>query len=189
MELFTAKEKDEKALAKLCIGLKRFELLDECAEEQIKQLQLKDPVEVFLFYETQLREQLELPVSTQNMIFENCAFISSKMSSEQVKHVLLKMLKEDAKQVLSKTQSQEDIRTILLEQEVWHDRMKEIHKEAFKALEDGFGRQMEDLSKDTAMGDGPKDIAMKAVMTEREKASQRFVMERTKEWMATNLNL
>ncbi|HEX4840258.1 MAG TPA: NEL-type E3 ubiquitin ligase domain-containing protein, partial [Rhabdochlamydiaceae bacterium] len=189
MELFTAKEKDEKALAKLCIGLKRFALLEKCAEERIKQLGLKDPVEVFLLYETQLREQLELPVSTQNMIFKNCAFISSKMSSEEARQALLKMLQEDAEKVLKKTQSPDDIRTILLEQEVWHARMKQVHKGAFDELEGKFSRQMEELSSNTVISDGAKDIDMKAVMTEREKASQLFVMERTTEWMASNPKL
>jgi len=175
MELFTAKEKDEKALAKLCIGLKRVGLLEECAKKRITQLRLPDPLETILFYETQLREPLELPVFTEKMIFENYAGVSPEM------------LQEDAKQVVAKTESHDDIRTILLQQEVWHDRMKQIHQVAFKDLESKFGLQMEELSKNTIMGDGQKDIAMKAVVTARENASQLFVMHRTTEWIANNL--
>ncbi len=175
MELLTAEEKDEEALAKLCIGLKRVELLHKCAEERITTLRLPDPVEVFLCYETQLRVQLELPVSTENMIFKKYAGISDQV------------LQEDAKQVLAKTQSPDDIRTILLEQEVWHDRMKQIYRVSFKELENGFGLQMEELSKNTTLNDGAKDTAMIAVMTERKQASQLFVMARTTEWIANNL--
>lgn len=176
IELFTAKEKDEKALAKLCIGLKRVELLQKCAEKRITQLKLPDPVEVFLFYETELRVKLELPVSTENMIFKNYAEITPAM------------LQEDAQQVLAKTRSPDDIQVILLEQEVWHDRMKQIHEAAFKKMEDGFGLRMQALSKDDALQEGPKVTAMQALVTEREKASQTFVAQRTAEWIAKNLS-
>jgi Leucine-rich repeat (LRR) protein len=174
MELLTTGEKDDNALVKLCIGLKRVELLRKCADKRITTLNLPDPVEVFLFYETRLREELQLPVSTEKMIFENYASISPQV------------LREDAQQVLEKTCSPNDIYEILLEQGVWHDRMKETHPLAFKEQEEDFEKRMGALSESTSLKDGEKEIAMRTLMNARERASQRFVEQRTLRWIQAN---
>lgn len=64
---------DGRAVRELVLGLMRLEVVHTEARRAIQNMQEADEIEVYLAYEVNLRETLNLPVGTQTMLFEACA--------------------------------------------------------------------------------------------------------------------
>ncbi len=171
IHLSRAGEKNDGELAKLVVGLKRMALLEERANYHVETLGLVDPVEVELFLYCQLREPLELPLSTEGMLYPKIAGISSEI------------LQADAALVLDKSRSPEDVCTILAANEVWQERIKKNHQEAFNQQEKTFSAEMEALSENDSMGSHARVEAMNSLKSKRDNATQQFIEERTKTWV------
>ena len=65
----------EEELRALGTSLCKLEQVHRCATEKCKELTLVDEVEVYLFYETRLKD-LGLPIKTTQMIFPLCAHVT-----------------------------------------------------------------------------------------------------------------
>jgi len=53
-----------------------LEMVNEKAKEHISTLSFVDEIEVYLAFRIALKERLQLPINTSNMIFRNCAQIT-----------------------------------------------------------------------------------------------------------------
>jgi hypothetical protein len=69
-------EQKEEELRELGKSLCKLEQVHRCAAKKCESLTLVDEVEVYLFYETRLAEDLNLPVTTRNMIFSSYAGVT-----------------------------------------------------------------------------------------------------------------
>lgn len=67
------------ALRALGLALLKLEVVHRHAARTAGLLVMVDEIEVYLAYETRLRERLGLPVSTQNMLYERCANVTHAM--------------------------------------------------------------------------------------------------------------
>jgi hypothetical protein len=67
---------DGTALKALVLGFMRLEIVQAHARQKVGTLKRVDEIEVYLAYESGLREALALPVSAENMLFASCADVS-----------------------------------------------------------------------------------------------------------------
>jgi hypothetical protein len=67
---------DDRALKTLVLGLMQLDIVHTHARAKVRSQHFADEVEVFLAYEIGLRDTLQLPVSTQTMLFARCSMVS-----------------------------------------------------------------------------------------------------------------
>lgn len=68
----------EQALRNLAPRIMKLNIVHQQAQLKCESLTVCDPIEVYLAYEINLAEKLELPIETRNMIFENLAQVTKK---------------------------------------------------------------------------------------------------------------
>jgi hypothetical protein len=67
----------EQELRNLGRSLLRLQVVHQHAAAKVETLRVVDPIEVYLAYETRLAQPLELPLSTQEMLYERCSNITA----------------------------------------------------------------------------------------------------------------
>lgn len=167
---------DEVGLAKLLVGLKRKDELDKIAWRRIDELRLGDQIEVFLFYHIKLKDQLQLPISTEEMLYSEVAGIT------------VEMLAEDGDKVLKTTQSAEAIAQILPQYDKWSERVKALHPEAFKPIE-AISEQIDTLIFDKSRREGETKQAIDALHDQQKRLEQEIIAKLTKKWVDENFQL
>lgn len=75
----TGRQASDAALRALGLALLKLEVVHRHAARATAQLVMVDEIEVYLAFETRLRERLGLPVSTQTMLYEPCANVTEAM--------------------------------------------------------------------------------------------------------------
>lgn len=75
-------------LKNLIIGLKRLDRLHQMAEEKCAQMRLVDPIEVYLYYESKLKDDLELPCEVEGMLFAKVVNITDEELLRAKKDIL-----------------------------------------------------------------------------------------------------
>ena len=120
----------DKKLADLVIGLDRINRLNQIAHAKIAEKKLGDAIEVILFFRTKLAKELNLPTSTEGMLYPSMASITTGE------------LEEARKKIITDTGSRNSKIEILCNSELWKDRIREKESEFFEKLSD----ELNDLS-------------------------------------------
>jgi Leucine-rich repeat (LRR) protein len=176
IRLYRSGAQTDTELIQLLIGCKRIELLHKCADERIDQFAKTDLLEVYLYYECNLKNSLKLPLSTQGMIYKE----TGKVPDE--------ILQEDANQVIEKTKTLDDICQLLLEQPVWLRRMEEKYQEGLRQIREELSFQIEKLDCDTELSKKEKETAYSDLQSQHDINSQEFILEKTKDLVAKNIH-
>ena len=69
----------EERVRALAIGQGRYELIKKYAQESVRKRRLGDEIETILFLHLALRERLNLPISTQGMLYPACSGVDEEM--------------------------------------------------------------------------------------------------------------
>ena len=69
----------EEQVRALAIGQARYELIKKYAQEEARERHLGDEIETILFFHLALRERLNLPISTQGMLYPRCSGVNKEM--------------------------------------------------------------------------------------------------------------
>ena len=105
----------------LCIGISRYRLLTKYAQNVCTRRGLGDAIETILFYHIRLRDALQLPITTQGMLYPAMAAVTDVMLFDAEKSI------------------REPSDTQLLEQsEHWQQRMSLQNKEGAQAVNEKF---------------------------------------------------
>ncbi len=152
----------DRQLVELILGMRRFDLLNKIAEEKIAELRLGDPIEVYLCLLIRLRETLKLPFSTEGMLY------GSGMSAE----LLLTVLEDAKKRILSQTTSAEDVCQVLAQSELWQEKLKAAHPREFEAINSDVVTQM--LGSDPLLG---------VLIAQQKVRMQNLVLTLTRDWI------
>jgi Leucine-rich repeat (LRR) protein len=160
-------------LPNLLIGIHRCNVLNEIAQKKLKEITPESPdeeiddVEIFLYYQVNLKEALELPISTEEMLFP-------RMAS---KYILADDLENARKEVLEKTTSTIDRANILIQSESWKEKLRKDHREIFdEELNPDLLKFHEDLEKVTG-NSGEQLEQINKILAEREK----FISDKARE--------
>lgn len=105
-------------------GVWALELLHEIARQKIPTLQMFDEIEVYLGYPVKLKEELDLPVDIDNMLYFN---FSALTPSD------LEIAKNS---VLSTINNIQEKTSFLIEQPQWLDALKLKYREQFAAIDE-----------------------------------------------------
>ena len=123
--LATIDLKDTKALAGFLIkGPWTIEMLTEIARNKIPSLPYFDEVEVYLGYPIKLKEELEIPIDVQEMLY---------FSFSALKHQDLKEAKDF---VLKKRIHEENYLEFLIENDTWKKALSTNYREEYQAILD-----------------------------------------------------
>src|SRR5262249_51139666 len=120
-------------------GIKRIDMLNDIVNARIKELRLGDAIEVYLYYQVKLKDELKLPVSTQGMLYEGMAGISDEI------------LITDSQKVSEASSSLEQICDILMEYTQWEERMKDSASAEFEKINDDISDRISAVSDDHAL--------------------------------------
>ncbi len=83
------------ALRKLAKSLVALEVVHRHAARKCASMGFVDPIEVYLAFEIKLKADLDLPVSTENMLFEGCAGLTTNNIAEAKQEALNILANED----------------------------------------------------------------------------------------------
>ncbi|MBS3903373.1 MAG: leucine-rich repeat domain-containing protein [Anaplasmataceae bacterium] len=173
----------------LLVGAKRLELLDKHVEPIIRRKRLGDAIESKLFCQVQLREALQLSISTQGMLYAHMAGIDSED------------LEELQGLVLSQTGSLEQIMDILaplqlmvVEEGVlepvditiaklWGEKIKQRYAEEFDLIVERADDEIYEIGQNMGLSEQRKLVAIKAISAQQQVEELRFIREKTTEWM------
>jgi hypothetical protein len=139
---------DAKSLAKLIIGYERLELLNGIADRKIAEKRLGDAIETKLFYQTRLKEALELPISTSDMLYGRMSGITDEELADATFEIFEKTGSIDAQ-----------VRILLSSErgsEAWENLLKEKHGEDFGKISDFYTGQLNDLDPNMPSGEYQK---------------------------------
>ncbi|WP_068466541.1 leucine-rich repeat domain-containing protein [Candidatus Protochlamydia phocaeensis] len=65
-------------LKALLIGAERYDRLNRIAEQKCRQMHIVDQIEVHLFYEIKLKDELKLPLEAKEMLYERLADVTAE---------------------------------------------------------------------------------------------------------------
>ncbi|MFY7842630.1 MAG: NEL-type E3 ubiquitin ligase domain-containing protein [Rhabdochlamydiaceae bacterium] len=141
LEILVALHDDKKTLqekAKLIIGLHRYKLLQEKINEaSTKKLTgVKDEIELLLYAQLHLTKRLELPISTQNMLYP-------KMGETIVPYI-----HNIGKDILQQTSSLDDCCRILRNYISWDEYLKKQYSTQFQEIKALMDDKLEKLETD-----------------------------------------
>ena len=86
-ETLAFENRDPSELKALGLQMMRLDAVKRFARDHMKTLSWVDAIEVELAFQIGVRQQLDLPGSTQNMIFRGCAHVSDQDIANAVQHV------------------------------------------------------------------------------------------------------
>ena len=86
-ETLAFENRDPRKLKALGLQMMRLDAVKRFARDHMKTLSWVDAIEVELAFQIGVRQQLDLPGSTQNMIFRGCANVSDQDIANAVQHV------------------------------------------------------------------------------------------------------
>ena len=86
-ETLAFKNRDPRELKALGLQMMRLDAVKRFARDHMKTLSWVDAIEVELAFQIGVRQQLDLPGSTQHMIFRGCAHVSDQDIANAVQHV------------------------------------------------------------------------------------------------------
>ena len=86
-ETLAFENRDPRQLKALGLQMMRLDAVKRFARDHMKTLSWVDAIEVELAFQIGVRQQLDLPGSTQNMIFRGCANVSDQDIANAVQHV------------------------------------------------------------------------------------------------------
>ena len=86
-ETLAFENRDPRELKALGLQMMRLDAVKRFARDHMKTLSWVDAIEVELAFQIGVRQQLDLPGSTQNMIFRGCANVSDQDIANAVQHV------------------------------------------------------------------------------------------------------
>jgi len=121
----------DQKLADLVIGLDRVDRLNQIANAKIAEKQLGDAIEVVLFFRTKLAQALNLPISTESMLYPSMSGITTEE------------LEEARKKIIADTGSRNSNIEILCNSTLWSDRIREKESEFFEKLIDDLNESSE----------------------------------------------
>jgi Leucine-rich repeat (LRR) protein len=164
---------DAVSLAKLIIGYRRLELLNEISDKKIAEKGLGDAIETKLYYQTRLKDALGLPISTGDMLYEAMSGITTEE------------LEDAALEILSVTSSNEDRTRILLESErgseAWKNLIEKEHSEAFSEISEFYLGKMNDLDYDLPQEKYMNQ--MNAIVEEKKQKTEELMRDLTAEYL------
>jgi Leucine-rich repeat (LRR) protein len=175
LHLSKSHEKTDQQLATILIGVKRLELLRNCVHTRCKELGLGDEIEIQLFYQLKLKEALNLPTSTQNMLYPGTASA-----------ITFEMLEKDAKTVWSQTHSAAHYVQLLLQYPVWCERMKKNHLAQFGAINLAISDKITEVMDKKLPPEESKKL-INALEQEQKTKTQALIESLTSEWVEKNL--
>jgi Leucine-rich repeat (LRR) protein len=165
--LANADHKSDQELVDLLVGIQRLNLLKECAAKRIGLLGFTDAIEVHLYYECKLKKTLNLPISSEEMLFKTIGKVPEEM------------LQEDAIQILTQTQKRDDIYKILIASEAWQKRVQKNHQEDFYQQDKALSDRMVQLEENTSLSEQDMRQQMEALVKERELKTRALIEEKT----------
>jgi hypothetical protein len=118
-----AENKNEEEIAHLLIGANRIDKLNFIAEEHIRNKGLGDPVEILLYFKTQLKRDLHLPITTEGMLYPGMARAISNQDLTDAKE-----------RVLAQTSSLDQIVEILTFSSLWQESIKKQYPKEIAAI-------------------------------------------------------
>jgi len=121
----------DQELADLLIGLNRLDKLNQIANAKIAEKRLGDAIEVILFYRIKLAKALNLPISTESMLYPSMSGITTEE------------LEEARKKIIADTGSRNSKIEILCNSTLWSDRIREKESEFFEKLSDDLNESSE----------------------------------------------
>jgi hypothetical protein len=128
--IYCDNKQSDQDLVRLAIGLRHLELLDEVATATIQKRGLGDEIEARLYYQIQLKDSLDLPITIEAMSYPAMSGI----------------LQEDlvvAKQaVLAQTETFDAKIEILIQQDFWIERIQQKFTKEFEALNTSYGDRL-----------------------------------------------
>ena len=86
-EILAFENRDPRELKALGLQMMRLDAVKRFARDHMKTLSWVDAIEVELAFQIGVRQQLDLPGSTQHMIFRGCANVSDQDIANAVQHV------------------------------------------------------------------------------------------------------
>jgi Leucine-rich repeat (LRR) protein len=167
---------DDQSLAKILIGAKRRDLLREFADTLIIEKKFGDPVEVHLHLQLQLKDVLELPTFTQEMLQEISGPLG--ISAED-----LNAAKND---VLAKTSSLEQKAQILASSAFWEKRIKKDHEKKFNEINDEFGEKITKTFENTLLIESEKLSYIEELTSEQKNQTDKLILEISEQILENN---
>jgi len=121
---------EESAVREIGIGVLRLEMVHEKAKAHMESLNFVDPIEVHLAFQLALKEKLELPIKTTQMIFRNMVTISDDG------------IRTIGDQILAEC-TDEKIEAFLEDWDPWQQRQRSKKVPAYKSLAAYAGERLD----------------------------------------------
>lgn len=120
-------ELSDEAAARLAIRTQRYELLKQHAVDVAKQHGLGDQIETILYFHIHLREKLDLPISTEGMLYPACSGVTQQML-------------DDACSFLGKISDRE----LLEKSDLWQAWMQKKHQHVVDEINERYAEILSD---------------------------------------------
>jgi Leucine-rich repeat (LRR) protein len=166
---------DPAKLARLLIGARRLDILHKIAEEKIKAKGLRDGIEVHLYFQVRLNDELKLPVSTQGMLYAGMSRISDGE------------LVEAKNYVLAQTSSSEQFVEILTSSEHWEQRMQKEHPDQFDAINEQISDKITEVSENHSLSQQEAKNLIDKLQEEQKTQTRDLVFKLTEQFVKGTL--
>ncbi len=150
--------------SELLIGYERLNRVDALAQKIAEERGLGDVVEVQLAVRINLKEDLKLPITTQNMLFPGMC----PLTAEEINQVKEQILKET-----------DDRLSILLESPLWGRKIRKVYPEKFAEILKDMHDELERLENQSFAREQEKIDVMEQIPKRREEKEAVLIRELT----------